>query len=187
MTKPLPTVHRFTVDEYQRMGEAGIFGEDDRVELIDGEIFEMTPIGREHAYHVTRLTNQCSRWFGGAALVSPQNPLRLGERDEPQPDLVLLRARSDFYRSGGPEIDDVLLVIEVADTSFEFDRRVKAERYAKAGLREYWILHVQRDELLVFRDPGPDGYRQIQTLARGQSLRPFAFPELELALAEILG
>ena len=126
--------HRFTVDEFARMGEAGIFTEDDRVELIDGEILEMTPIGPPRAGLVSRLTELIVTCVAGRAHVSIQNPVRLDPHTEPQPDLVVARRRKESYTDRHPEPDDILLVIEVADSSLRYDRTEKAPRYGRAGI-----------------------------------------------------
>jgi Uma2 family endonuclease len=128
---------RFTVDEYRRMGEVGILDEDERVELIEGEIVEMSPIGRRHAGIVNRLNDLFTFRLRGRAIVAVQNPISLGSKySEPQPDLTLLRPRADFYADSRPEPPDVLLVVEVMDTSVERDRQVKLPLYARAGVPE---------------------------------------------------
>jgi len=177
----------FTVEEYHRMAEAGILGEDDRVELIEGEIVEMTPIGSRHAGAVNRLNRLFSERVGEHAVVSVQNPIRLGERSEPQPDLALLRFREDFYASSHPGPGDVLLVVEVAETSAEYDRRVKVPLYARFGIPEVWLVDLEGEAVEVYRDPSPEGYRKAEVLRRGSSLSPSSFPDLELSVDEILG
>ncbi len=116
--------HRFNVADYHRMGEAGILNEDDRVELIDGEIIEMTPIGSPHGGRVKQLNYLLTRAVGEEAIIAAQDPVILGDRSEPEPDLALLRPRADFYKESHPQPDDVLLLIEVADTSLEKDCQV---------------------------------------------------------------
>lgn len=181
------TRRRFTVAEYQQMAQAGILGEDDRVELIDGEIVEMTPIGRRHAACVDRLTQLFTETLGRAAQVRVQNPINLDERSEPQPDLALLRPRSDFYASGHPTPGDILLVVEVAETSADVDRRVKVPLYARSGVPEVWLVDLDQAAITVYRDPTSGGYRTLQTLRRGASLAPAALPDVELAVSDILG
>ena len=177
----------FTVDEYHRMAEAGILGEDDRVELIEGEIVEMTPIGSRHAAVVDRLNRLFSRRAGEHVIVRVQNPIRLGERSEPQPDVTLLRFREDFYASSHPGPEDVLLVVEVAETSAEYDRRVKVPLYARFGIPEAWLVDLEGEAVEVYRDPSPEGYRRAEILRRGSRLSPSSFPDLELSVDEILG
>ena len=181
------TRRRFTVAEYYQMAKAGIFTEDDRVELIDGEIIEMTPIGHRHAACVDRLNRLFSRGVGDSAVVRIQNPVRLSDSTELQPDVTLLRARSDFYASGHPTPGDVLLLVEVAETSSRFDRRVKVPRYARSGIPECWLVDLGQETVTVYRDPTPSGYHTVRTARRGEKLRPFALPDLELAVADILG
>ena len=178
---------RFTTGDYHRMAEAGVLSEDDRVELIDGEILEMSPIGSKHAACVARLTSLFSQRVGGAAIVWVQNPVQLGDRSEPQPDLALLRPRPDFYASAHPTADDVLLLIEVAESSMEYDRQVKVPLYARTGIPEMWLVGLARDQVTVHRDPTPGGYRVIRVLCRGDAISSAAFPHLEIAVADILG
>jgi Uma2 family endonuclease len=174
---------RFTVEEYHRLGEAGILREDDRVELIDGEIIEMTPIGERHALSVIYLNNVLARGLEGRALVSPRNPLRLGPHSEPLPDLVLLPSSLNRF----PCARDALLVIEVADTSLAYDRDTKLPRYARAGIPEAWIVDLEGHAVEVHRTPGPTGYGDVRRLGRGAFVSPAAFPDLRLAVDEILG
>jgi len=178
---------RFTVDEYYRMAEAGILGEDDRVELIEGEIVEMTPIGRRHASCVFRLNARFSDKFRDVGLIGVQSPVRLSDDTEPQPDLMLLRQRPDYYASAEPTPDDVFLLVEVADASLEYDRRVKIPLYAQHGVREVWLVSLETETVTVYQGPTPSGYRTIRTLRRGEQLAPAAFPDRELAVADVLG
>ena len=187
MTVVLKT-HRFTVDEYHRMGEAGIFSEDDRVELLAGEIVEMSPIGPLHAGTVGFLNALFTSRLGGEVIVWVQNPLLLRTEDsEPQPDVVLLRPRPDFYRHAHPEPQDVYLIIEVADTSATADREVKFPIYARAGVPEAWLLNVSAERLEVHRHPTPDGYQDVCILQRGEWVAPEAFPDLVLTVDALLG
>src|SRR6266446_3923031 len=180
--------HRFTVDEYHRMGEVGIFSEDDRVELLAGEIVEMSPIGPLHAGTVGFLNALFTSRLGGEVIVWVQNPLLLRTEDsEPQPDVVLLRPRPDFYRHAHPEPQDVYLVIEVADTSVAADREVKFPIYARAGVPEAWLLNMSAQRLEVHRHPSPDGYQNVRSLQRGESVAPLAFPDLTLTVDALLG
>lgn len=182
-----PTRRRFSVDEYHRMAEAGILGEDDRIELIEGEIVEMGPIGWRHHSCVMRL----DRWFhaalGKAAFVSIQGPLRLNAGTEVQPDVVLLRPRPDKYASQPPTLADVLLVVEVGDSSARLDHQVKSPLYAREGIPDLWLAELDDDVVLVPRDPAPDGYRTSRIYRRGESISPLAFPDLQIPVDEILG
>ena len=180
--------HRFTLDEYHRMGETGILDEGARVELIEGEIVEMTPIGPVHASVVARLTALLVPRLGGRAILWPQNPLVLeGQTSEFQPDLILLRPKADFYRSGNPGPADALLVVEVMDSSRLRDRRVKLPIYARAGAAEVWLVDVNAEEVELYRRPADRGYEQRQVVGRSGALAPEAFPDLVLRVAEILG
>ena len=179
--------HLFTVDDYERMARAGIFHPEDRVELIEGEIVEISPIGRIHAACVRRLNNLFARRLGEAVLVDVQDPIVIRPRSEPQPDVVLLKPKADCYASGHPEPDDVLLLVEVADTTLENDRNVKIPVYARAGIRESWIADVTGLRLEVFRSPGPEGYADHRTLKPGDRIAPLAFPDCSFDVGEILG
>ena len=179
--------YRFTVDEFARMGEAGIFTEDDRVELIDGEILEMTPIGPPHAGLVSRLTELIVTRVAGRAHVSIQNPVRLDPHTEPQPDLVVARRRKESYTDRHPEPDDILLVIEVADSSLRYDRTEKAPRYGRAGIPETWIVDVDATAVTVHTDPGPGGYATRRVLRRGDEVAAGSLAGLGFSVDEIFG
>ena len=176
----------FTVDEYHQMACAAVFSEDDRVELIDGEIIEMSPIGRRHAACVDRLTRLFVTCLGKSAIVRVQNPVALSQHSEPQPDVTLLRPRDDFYASAHPSPNDVLLIVEVGETSVEFDREVKVPRYAEAGIPEVWLVDLSHGTIDVHRVPSTRGYEQVQTASSGESLTPLSFPQLQLLAAELL-
>jgi len=178
-----PVRHQFTVLEYEEMGRAGIFDPGSRFELIDGEIIEMNPIGWPHAGIVTTLNNLLAERYRQWALVSPQNPLHLSDVSMPQPDLVLVRRVE--RRSGHPTPDDVLLVIEVSDSTLGFDRRVKLPLYAKAGVVETLIVDVQAQRVEAYRVPGSDGYREVQIHGVGEAVGVVAVPGVQLSVAEI--
>lgn len=149
----------FTVADYHRMGEAGILGEDDRVELIEGGIVAMPPIGSPHGGRVNRLTQVLCAAVGVRALVSPQNPVALGAHSEPEPDLALLRPRPDFYTDSHPQATDVLLLIEVAESSLNYDLRVKVPLYARHAIPEVWVVDVAHRKVLRFSRPERGAYR----------------------------
>ena len=178
---------RFTVSEYHRMAEAGILDEDDRVELIEGEIVKMSPIGRKHASHVDRLTRLFCRRLRDRAIVRVQNPIILGRRSEPQPDFSLLRPKPDFYYSGHPGPKDILLALEIADSSLRYDREIKLPLYAKYGIQETWLLIVDRGIVETYRTPGAQGYGDIQVRERGQRIAAAAFPGVKFAVTDLLG
>lgn len=179
--------HRFTVDDYYKMAEAGILGEGDRVELIDGEIVDMTPIGRRHQACVDRLNDLMVSSLRGKAIVRVQGSLRLDEHSEPQPDLVLLRYRPDYYATADAGPADTLLVVEVAETSARYDRRVKVPLYARAGIPEVWLVDVDAGRVAIYREPGPQDYRRVVTVRGEERVSPQAFPDLGLTAADILG
>ena len=181
-------VHRrFTVKDYHLMAQAGILNEDDRVELIEGEIVEIAPIGSHHAGVVDRLTRLLTRLSAETVIVRIQNPILLGVHSEPQPDISLLRSRPDFYTESHPQAEEILLVIEVADSSIAYDRELKVPLYAREGISEIWVVDLARERVEVYRHPGPEGYRESHTLGRGERLVPDALPSVVLAVSDIFG
>jgi len=176
--------HRFTVDEYRRMGETGIFHEDDRVELIEGEIVEMSPIGSPHSGTNIRAHKRLEQAVGERAIVSSQNPVILSGFSEPQPDIALLRPRDDFYTRSHPTPSDVLLLVEIAESSLGYDREVKLPLYARHGIREVWLVDLQNGELLMFSVPSQSGYQKIETADIG---RPIALPGLDDLAVDLSG
>jgi Uma2 family endonuclease len=182
----VPERWRFTVDAFRRLAEAGILTEDDRVELVDGELVRMSPIGDRHMAAVNRCNRLFSRTVGDRALVSVQNPVDLDPYNEPQPDLALLRPRDDDYARGKPGPPDLLLVVEVADTSLAYDRQTKLPRYAATGVREAWLLDLEADALEAHREPRPDGYALIRRYRRGERASPEALPDVALAVEDLL-
>lgn len=181
------TRRQFTVTEYQRMAETGILHEDDRVELIAGEIWEMSPIGSRHIACVNRLTMQVSRQVGQTVIVSVQNPIQLTDYTEPQPDLALLRMQLDFYAEALPTAADVFLLIEVADTSLDYDRDVKIPRYAQASIPEVWLVDLQAEVVSVYTQPSAAGYQRIRQLHAGERVAATTVAGLEIAVEDILG
>jgi Uma2 family endonuclease len=179
------------------MAKAGIIHEDDRLELIEGEIVEVSAIGSRHAGCVNGLNGTFSDRLRGRVVIGVQNPVRLGGRTEPEPDITLLRPRPDYYRRAHPVPEDVLLLIEVADTSQDYDRDIKAPLYAqygiavlllievadtsqdydrdtkaplyaRYGIAEYWIIDLEEDRIEVYRSPSPDGYLEVAMVERGE-------------------
>jgi Uma2 family endonuclease len=169
------------------MGQVGILGEDDRLELLEGEIVEMAPIGSRHQAAVNRLTELFSTRVIDRALISVQGPVRLAGDSEPQPDIMLQRRRADFYESAHPEPNDVLLLIEVSDTSTEYDREVKLPLYARYGIAEVWLVGLEAGTVETFRSPTAEGYQEVTRWQRGQRLSSIAFPGLDLAVDDVLG
>ena len=185
----VPFQKRFvTLDEYHRMAEDGAFPPDARLELIRGEIVEMSPIGPGHSASVRRFNRNFSALLSPYALVDVQNPILLREQEsEPQPDLALLRLRDDFYSTGTPTPEDILLVVEVADSSLSYDRKVKMHLYAESGIPESWLVALTSGTIFVYRQPSPEGYQDVRAYRRGETIYPEAFPETSFAVDEILG
>lgn len=177
-----------TLDEYHRMLESGILSEDERVELIRGEIVQMTAIGNRHAACLRRLLRWLGPQLGPDTLLDAQNPIRLtGSGSQPQPDLVLVRAREDCYAEMPPTEEDVLLVVEISDFSVVYDRDVKIPLYAQAGIPEVWHLDLPAETIVVHRRPAAGTYRDIRLLRRGGDLTCEALPDLRLTVASVLG
>ena len=183
---PARETRRFTVAEYYRMAEAGILKADERVELIEGEIIVMPPIGPEHSGSVDISTEVFPILAQGRFSVRIQNPLHLDDGSEPQPDVALVRPRADRYTRSHPTSADVLLVIEVADSSLEYDRNVKAHLYGRNNIVETWIKNLPEDCIERFTEPGPEGYAQHTIHRRGETLTPVSLPDLELAVDDLL-
>jgi len=169
------------------MGEAGVFLEDDRVELIEGEILKMSPIGSRHAATVKRLNGQLNRLLGDRAIVSVQDPILLNDFSEPQPDIAILRRRDDFYAQAHPTAEDALLIIEIADTSIEYDHDIKLPAYARSAVPEVWIVDLPAGTVVVHADLANGVYRTVSTYQRGNSITPLHFPDLSIEVASILG
>ncbi len=182
----LPRRHQITVDEHHRMGKAGIFSEDDRVELIEGEIIDMAPIGNRHASTIRKLIHLLSGIVRDHALLDVQNPIALGDRSEPEADIVLLRPRENFYSGNPPAAEDVLLLIEVADTSLTYDQAVKIPLYARYGIPEVWLVDLCGEAIKVFRQPSPEGYLEVSQHGRGQRIRPSLVPQVEVDPTEVI-
>ena len=183
-----PARHRLTVHDYHRMADAGIFGEDDRIELVAGDLIDMAPIGPGHAAVVNRLTEAFVLACAGRAIVPVQNPVRLDGSSEPQPDVAILRRRPDFYAAGGhPGPADILLLVEAADSSLRFDKTVKLPLYARAGIAEYWIVDLQRRVVDAYRGPAGDVYREKAKRRAGDELALVLAPEIVVRLGLVFG
>nr|WP_242482517.1 Uma2 family endonuclease [Thiocystis violacea] len=176
--------HRYTVDDYYRMAESGILSPDARVELIEGEIIDMPPIGAPHASAVNRLHQQLLDAVHGQVIVRGQSPVRLDSRNEPEPDIALVRNRSGHYRDRHPSPTDVLLLVEVADSSLRYDRDVKMALYARFGIPETWLINLADATLTAFRAPGAEGYAMAELLATD---RPIPLPGLEGLSVDLAG
>jgi Uma2 family endonuclease len=177
----------WSVDEYQRMVDAGILTKRDRVELVHGEIVHMTPIGHRHAAAVAAVLAPFIRRLEDRAVVWSQGSLPLPPRSMPEPDVLVLRSRADFYREAAPRAEDVFLVIEVADSSLRYDRLVKMPLYAAAGVPEAWIVDVESRRIETYRQPHNAGYADVNMFARDAAVTPAAFPDLAIPVAQIVG
>jgi Uma2 family endonuclease len=176
----------FTVAEYDQMVEAGILREDDRVELIEGEIVTMSPIGRRHAACVRRLTRVLGRLLGERTLISVQNPIAIPDWSEPNPDVALLVPRSDDYASAHPGPRHIQVLIEVADTSLAYDTQVKAPVYARAGIREVWVIDLKTDRIAVHTRPHEGRYTRVRTYGSGERFRSQRFSGVEFSVKDLL-
>lgn len=184
-----PVRHQFSVEDYYGMDAAGLFEPGARLELIEGEVIEMSPIGHRHAGCVNRLNRLLTVALGERAVVTVQNPIRLSDISELQPDVAVLKPRPDQYAASHPHPEDALLVIEVADTTLRFDRTVKRRAYAAAEILELWIVDVDvgGGAVEVATIPGPTGYASIRRLGPADTIAPIALPDLTFELAAILG
>jgi Uma2 family endonuclease len=181
------TTHRFSIADYDRMIDTGILTENNAVELIRGEILDKMPIGDAHSACVKRLRTRLGNLLGDRAVFGVQDPIRLTD-SEPEPDITVLAPRDDFYASGRPGPDDVLLLIEVSDSSLDFDRTVKGPLYAEAGIREYWIVNLVDDCVEVHLDPQPDGsYRDVRTVKRGERIGLSQIAGAVVAMTDVVG
>jgi Uma2 family endonuclease len=179
-------VRPISARDYHKMGGAGIIGPDERVELLDGELIAMPPIGPDHAFCVRELTKLFFRRFADCAIIDIQNPVALDAYSEPEPDVMLLAPKSDGYRSALPEPNEVLLIVEVANTSWRYDRGRKLRAYARAGIAELWIVHLATSRVIRFREPDGETYRDERVFERGESIAPQAFPSEAFEVAALL-
>jgi len=183
---PTPRHFPITVEIYHLMADKGAFASDDRVELIGGEIFDMSPVGSLHVRCVNFLNAYFSR-LGQQFVVSVQNPIVLDSESEPQPDIALLRPVPDLYKDELPRAKDVILIVEVADSSVEFDRGLKFNRYASAGISEAWLIDLAHDRVEVHSRPKENGFGLVKVYTRGENAVSETMPEIDLAVDDILG
>lgn len=176
--------HRWTVVEYHRMREVGLLNENSRVELIDGEIVEMAPIGSQHGGKVNRFIHVFYKALGNQAIIAAQNPVVLGGYGEPQPDIAILRWREDYYEQAHPHVEDVLLLVEISDSTLRYDRDVKIPLYAKNGIPEVWLLDIPNRQLEIYREPINGEYRQRDCRQTGK-IAPILCPDAVIDLAEV--
>lgn len=185
ITVPAPK-RRFSVEEYHRLAEAGILHENDRVELIHGEIIQMSPIGPKHAGNLDRIVKVLTFLFGDSAIVRSQNPVRLNDYSEPEPDISILKPRRDFYTTAHPLPDEVLLIIELSESSLEYDQEVKRPAYAANGIPEYWIIDLKNNCVLVHTGASGEAYLQIRAFQINESIESPGLPG-PVAVRELLG
>lgn len=178
---------RFSTEDYYRLAEAGILSEDERVELIKGEVIDMTPIGSHHSAGVDRLARFLFRRLDDSVIVRIQSSIQLDEGVAPQPDITILHSRDDYYADALPTPADVLLLIEVADTSVRFDRTEKADLYAQHGIAEYWLIDLTKNAVLVHTSPSPLGYRSVETKEYNDVWTPRLLPDLSINGKDIFG
>jgi Uma2 family endonuclease len=177
--------HRWSVEEYHQMALSGLLDETDRVELIEGELIDMSPIGSKHAFRVDSIARALQRSPGNSLLVRVQNPVLLGDHSEPQPDIAVVKDKN--YSEAHPGAEDVLLIVEVSDTTLAYDRDVKLSLYARHGIPEVWLLDVNAGELTIYREPAEGQYRLIRKPTRAETVSPVLVPGVAIALAEALG
>jgi Uma2 family endonuclease len=179
--------HRFTTEAYFRMAEVGILADDVRFELLDGQIVEVSPPGTRHAAVVSRLTALFVPAAARRVIVRVQDPVLLDNFSAPQPDLAVVRYVEDFHERAHPSAEDVLLAVEVADSSLRIDLVRKARLYAVAGVREYWVVDLGHERILVHTAPGRQGYANVRSIARGEVVSAAALPGQQWVVDEILG
>lgn len=179
--------HLFTVEDYYRMASAGILLEDDRVELIEGEIIDMSPIGSHHGGAVKSLIRFLTKHLGDRFIIAVQDPVRLSDLSEPQPDIAVLEPRADFYRSAHPTARDVLLLIEVSDTTLDYDRKTKLPLYAQSQIKEVWIVDLNHEAIEIYTEPANATYTGTQIVKRGENLVLRMAEDLTVAADDILG
>lgn len=180
------SLRKFTAAEYHRMGEAGIFGPDERIELIEGRVVAMPPIGDRHMSAVMALTQELTLALQRRAIVSVQNAIKLPDETEPEPDVAVLAPQPGRYAKGKPRPADILLLVEVADSSLDYDRGDKRALYARNGIREYWVVNLVGDQVEVCRTPTPDGYASITAVGPEGTLEVSAVPGTTIAVRDIL-
>lgn len=179
-------LRQITVEEYDAMIENGVFDEDDRVELLNGAIVDKMPKGTKHSSANDRINKIFYKNFSEKVIIRNQNPIWLDEFSEPEPDLVLAKPKADEYENSHPTPEEILLIVEIADSTLNYDRNSKGAAYARAGIKQYLLLNVQEKTLEDYREPSADGFQSKQTYRSGQSFNLVAFPETALAVKDFL-
>jgi Uma2 family endonuclease len=180
------TLRKWTVKEYQKLGEMGFFHPEERVELISGNIIKMSAKGTAHTSAVSRTDSLLQYLFRNLAWVRMQDPIALDDNSEPEPDIALVRIDPFDYATHHPTPSEVYLIIEVADSSLAYDREIKAKMYARSGITDYWVLNVNERQLHVFREPADDGYQSEVILGETASISPLQFPAFNISIGEML-
>jgi len=178
--------HRITVDDYHQMAAVGIFGPETRVELVAGEVLDMSPIGSLHAALVRALSRRLAEAAGDRALVAVGDPLHLDRASEPQPDIALLSPRSDWYAAAHPRAADVLLVVEVAESSLAYDLGIKVPLYGRHGIPEAWVIDARTRTVHVFREPSAEGYALTRVVPADGMIASLVFPEAMLSIGSLV-
>jgi len=178
---------KFTVEDYHRFIEMGIFKPEERLELWEGEFVEMSPIEKRHAGIIAGLTAFLNHLFFQKFVVWTQNPIVLNDFSEPQPDVAVLKQRNDFYRTTSATANDVLLTIEVADSTVKYDRDIKFPKYAANGIPEAWLIDLESDRIEIHTQPTKNGYKLVKILHRGDIAESTMFEEIKIAVDDILG
>ena len=181
-----PIKHRFTVEQYYKMAEVGILGVEQRTELIEGEVIEMSPIGAKHSACLSKLADVLRDRTRKRALVRQQNPICLSDRSEPQPDVAVVKERQDYYAESHPLPSEIILLIEVSDSTLKYDRDVKIPLYAKVGISELWIANLEAQVFEVYRQPSETGYQQVQIYGKGEVINLQMLPDVAIAVNEIM-
>ncbi len=178
---------KITVAQYEQMGETGFLQADERVELLGGNIVDMSPIGRRHAAFVSRLHQIFNDVLTKKIIIWAQNPVILDDYSEPEPDLVILKAKADFYESAKPIAEDVFLLVEISDSTLAKDRNIKIPLYAEANIQEVWLVNLNEDMVEVYRHPAGDKYNSFNTYKLGDNLSILAFPDVQITVDQIFG
>lgn len=178
---------KFTVDEYHNFIATGVFAPEERLELWEGEFIEMSPIGKRHAGCVDSLSELLKDFLNRQAIVRTQNPIVLNNFSEPQPDVCLLKRRDDFYRTISATAQDVLLAMEVADSTVKYDRDIKFPKYAENGIPEAWLIDLENDRIEIHTQPTKNGYKLVKILHRGDIAESTVFEEIKISVDDILG
>jgi Uma2 family endonuclease len=180
-------IRTWTTEEYYAMGAAGLFGPEERTELLDGIIYIMSPIVPPHAVCVSEIAVLLQKKFGARYFVNSQNPIHLNDRSEPQPDVFVAVGNSRKYRLQHPTADEVVIIVEVSDTSVSFDRRINALAYASANIPEFWLFNLSNATLEIHRDPTENsGYQSRQILTGADHISPLSRPDLSFAVSDML-